>query len=160
MYKDHLLLNIEREIILLKQLASVIEEKDLDFRPTEKVRSTHELMQYLSAIGSTILIWFIDGLTPEQRAERREYHKTVTIANFSERIDEQWVTIQQYINAITEEELLTKEIELPWKEKMVLGAAIMNAPVKWLAAYRMELFLYLKMNGHAELGTKDAWVPS
>ena len=55
MYKQHLLQNIEREILLLKQLSKVIGEKDLDYRPVEKVRSTMELMQYLSSIGSTMM---------------------------------------------------------------------------------------------------------
>jgi hypothetical protein len=160
MYKKHLLLNIEREIILLKQLSPMIEEKDLDFRPAEKMRSTYELMQYLSNIGAVILRWFIDNdITPEVRKEIADHRSTLTIQNFPDRIDEQWTVIQSYINAISEEELMTREIELPWKEKMVLGAAIMNAPVKWLASYRMQLFMHLKMNGRPEIGTKDAWVP-
>ncbi len=160
MYKDHLLFNIEREIILLKQLSPLIEQKDLDFRPAEKMRSTYELMQYLSSIGAVILRWMIDNdLTPEVRKVIGEHRSTVTIENFPTRLDEQWVIIQSYINNISDQDLRSREVELPWKEKMVLGAAIMNAPVKWLAAYRMELFMHLKMNGRPELGTKDAWVP-
>jgi hypothetical protein len=41
---------------------------------------------------------------------------------------------------------------------MKLGAAIINAPIKWMASYRMQLFLNLKINGNVELGTKDAWI--
>jgi hypothetical protein len=52
---------------------------------------------------------------------------------------------------------MQKEVEMPWKGKMPLGAAIINAPVKWLTTYRMQLFLYLKMNGRPELATGDAW---
>lgn len=158
MYKKHLLQNIEREIVLLKRLALLIEEKDLDFRPNEKVRSTHELMQYLSGIGSTMLRWFLEGLTPEQRAELREHNKSVTIQDFPLRLDKQWETIQQVMAGVTEEDLMNKEVELPWKEVMPLGSAIINAPIKFLAVYRMELFVYLKLNGHTEIGTKEAWV--
>ena len=160
MYKQHLLFNLEREIILLKQLAVFIEEKDLDYRPNEKVRSTYELMQYLSGIGSIMMRRFVkNDVTPEEREKIMAYRNTLTLGNFQERLDEQWEQIKMYMGEITDEELLTKEIELPWKEKMVLGAAIINAPIKWLAAYRMELFLYLKMNGKSTIGTKDAWVP-
>jgi hypothetical protein len=160
MYKQHLLQNLQREIILLKQLAPLIEDKDLNFRPTEKVRSTYELMQYVSGIGGVMLRWFIkNDITPEERKKIAAYRSTLTIENFSARIDEQWETIQMYMNQVTEEDLLTKEIELPWKEKMVLGAAIINAPIKWLASYRMELFMYLKINGHSDISTKEAWVP-
>lgn len=158
MYKQHLMQNMEREIILLKQFASAIEEKDLDFRPAEKVRSTHELMMYLSGIASTMLRWFlINDLTPEEFTKIREYRKGVTIANFKERLDEELAKIKSYMDTISEEDLLTKEVELPWKEKMVLGAAIINCPVKWLATYRKELFLYLKINGSHEFSTKEAW---
>lgn len=158
MYKQHLLQNIEREILLLKQLSKVIEEKDLDYRPVEKVRSTMELMQYLSSIGATMMRWFLkNDLTPEEFLKIREYRKTLTIQNFNDRLDEQWKDIQAYFDTITENDLLTMEVELPWKEKMVLGAAIINCPIKWLATYRKELFLYLKINGRHEISTKEAW---
>ena len=158
MYKQHLLQNIEREILLLKQLSKVIGEKDLDYRPVEKVRSTMELMQYLSSIGSTMMRWFLkNDLTPEEFLKIREYRKTLTIENFNDRLDEQWKDIQAYFDTITENDLLTMEVELPWKERMVLGAAIINCPIKWLATYRKELFLYLKINGRYEISTKEAW---
>ncbi|MCW3103029.1 MAG: hypothetical protein JWO09_1469 [Bacteroidetes bacterium] len=160
MYKKHLIENIEREITLLKELAVHVEEKDLEFRPVEKVRSTLELMQYLSSIGGVIFRWMIkNDITPEDRKKIAEHRSTLTLANFQERLDEDLRVMKMYLSGISEEELLTKEVELPWKEKMVLGNAIINCPIKWLATYRMELFLYLKMNGHSELGTKDAWVP-
>jgi hypothetical protein len=159
MHKQHLLQNIEREILLLKQLAPLIEEKDLDFRPTEKVRSTLELMQYLSGIGSTMLRWFlINDLTPEEFGKIQEYRSTLTIQNFPERLDEQWDQIKAYMKDITEEDLISMEIVLPWKEKMMLGNAIINCPIKWLATYRMQLFLYLKMQGRPDISTKEAWM--
>lgn len=158
MYKLHLLQNIEREYTLLKQLIPLIEEKDLDFKPAEKVRSTLELMQYLSTIGSTMLRWFlINDLTPEEFLKIRQYRQTLTLNDFSDRLDKQLAEIKAYMNAISDEDLMTKEIELPWKEKMILGSAIINCPIKWLATYRMELFLYLKINGRPEISTKEAW---
>ncbi len=160
MNKEHLLQNIHREIILIKQITPLIKESDLEFRPAEKVRSTYELMQYLSGIGGTMFRWFlVNDITPEERQKITAYRATLTIGNFSERMDEQWEIIQNYMADVTEEQLNTMEVELPWKEKMHLGRAIIAAPIKWLAAYRMQLFLYLKMNGRPEIGTKEAWVP-
>jgi len=158
MFKKQLLFNLERELELLKQIAPLIEERDLQFRPTEKVRSTLELMQYLSGVGATMMRWFVkNDLTPEEWLKIREYRKTVNIGNFRDRIDEQIKQIREYMDMIPEEELFTKEVELPSKEKMLLGNAIINAPIKWLAAYRKELFLYLKMNGRHDISTKEAW---
>ncbi|MBL7931832.1 MAG: hypothetical protein JNL60_08020 [Bacteroidia bacterium] len=158
MFKHHLLQNLQREVFLLKQLAKFIDEKDLDFRPNEKMRSTLELMQYLSGIGATMLRWFIkNDLSQEEWVKIRAYRKTLTLENFQERLDEQMADIKMYMDMISEEDLNTKEVELPSKEKMILGTAIINAPIKWLAAYRMQLFTYLKMNGKLELSTKEAW---
>jgi hypothetical protein len=158
MYKQQLLQNLQREIFLLKQLAPMIEERDLDFRPVEKMRSTLELMQYLSTIGASMLRLFVkNDLTPEEWTKIREYRKGVTRENFKERLDEQMQDILMYMDQISEEDLNKKEVELPSKEKMILGTAIINAPIKWLAVYRMQLFMYLKMNGRTEISTREAW---
>lgn len=159
MYKQHLIQNFEREIVLLKQLGAVIREEDLNFRPSEKMRSTYELMQYISAVGYVMMRRFVDNdVTPEVREQITAHRNTLTLQNFEQRIDEQWQQIQLYMSKISEADL-GKEVELPWKEKSPLGMAIINAPIKWLAVYRMELFMYLKMNGQENLGTTDAWVP-
>jgi hypothetical protein len=158
MFKQHLLQNLQREIFLLKQLAGFIEERDLDFRPADKMRSTLELMQYLSGIGATMLRWFIKSdLNPEEWAKIREQRKLVTLDNFEQKLDEQLEQIVMYMDLINEEDLNTKEVELPSKEKMILGTAIINAPIKWLAAYRLQLFTYLKMNGRSYISTREAW---
>ena len=136
----------------------MIEERDLDFRPSAKMRSTLELMQYLTTIGASMLRLFVkNDLTPEEWGKIREYRKGVTRENFKERLDAQMEEILGYMAAITEEDLNTKEVELPSKEKMILGTALINAPIKWLAVYRMQLFMYLKMNGREEISTKEAW---
>ena len=158
MFKQHLLQNLQREIFLLKQLAPLIEERDLDFRPAEKMRSTIELMQYVSGIGAVMLRWFVkDDLTPEEWVKIREHRKTLTRENFKDFLDKQMEDIIMYMNMISEEDMNTKEVTLPSKEKMVLGTAIINAPIKWLAAYRYQLFTYLKMNGRSDISTKEAW---
>lgn len=158
MYKQHLLMNMEREVVLIKQLAPFIEEKDLSFKPVDGVRTTLELMQYLSTIGSYTMRWVVkNDITDEVRAQVREYRSSLTAANFSDRLDKQLEEIKTYMNEVSDEDLLNKEVTLPTREALPLGAAIINAPIKWLTAYRMELFVYLKMNGHSTLSTKEAW---
>lgn len=159
MYKEQLLQNMQREIDLLKQLAPVIKESDLHFRPHEKVRSTLELMQYLSGLGAVMMRWLVkNDITPEDWVKIREYRSTLTQENFMERLDQQSKDIAAYFDMITDEDLITKDAILPSKETMKLGAAIINAPIKWMASYRMQLFLNLKINGNVDLGTKDAWI--
>ena len=159
MYKQHLLENIEREIKLLKQLSSLIEEKDLSYRPTEKVRSTFELMQYLSTIGEYMLRHLTkNDIDEAARLQYKEYRSSLTRENFIERLDKQLEEIKAHFAEINEDDLMNKEVTLPTRETMPLGVAIINAPIKWLTAYRMELFLYLKLNGNSTIGTKEAWV--
>jgi hypothetical protein len=158
MYKQQLLQNLQREVFLLKQLAPFIEERDLDFRPAEKMRSTIELMQYVTYIGAAMMRWFVkNDMNKDEWMKLREQSKALTRENFKDFLDKEMEDITMYMNMITEEDLYKKEVELPSKEKMILGTAIINAPVKWLAAYRYQLFTYLKMNGRAELSTKEAW---
>lgn len=160
MYKQHLLQNIEREIVLLKRLAGLIEEKDLNFRIGEKLRSTHELMIYLSYIGELSVYWMMNkDMTADQRKAMRESNMNVTVEDFSSRLDQQWHNIQELLQNITDEQLMTMESEMPWKEKMPLGSAIINSAIKFLCSYRMQLFNHLKLNGRPELGTREAWSP-
>lgn len=158
MYKEHLTKSLLRETASLKKLAAIIEEKDLEYRQGEKIRSTLELMQYLSGIGSVMLRWLIkNDITSEDWAAIRAYRATLTIENFKERIEEQEKEIIDWMNSITEEDLINKMATLPTKEELPLGAAIINTSIKWLATYRMQLFFNLKANGRPELGTRDAW---
>lgn len=158
MYKEHLYMNMERELLLLKRHATIIQESDLDYRLTDKTRSTLELMRYLSGVGGTMMRWYIDNdLTKEEWEKINAYRATLTIGNFAERIDEQIQIIRTYMDGVTEHDLLHREIEMPNKEKLPLGAAIMMGPIKWLSSYRMQLFNHLKANGRPELGTPEAW---
>lgn len=160
MYKKHLLQNIERELVLLKQLGALIQEKDLEFKTGDKVRTTHELMIYLSYIGELAMYWMLNkDMTPEQRKAMRENNMNVAIDDFASRIDKQWTNIQELLKNITDEQLFAQEAILPWKEVMPLGSAIINGPIKFLTTYRMQLFNNLKLNGRPEISTKEAWVP-
>jgi hypothetical protein len=115
-------------------------------------------MRYLSGVGSAMIRWFVaNDLNKDEWEKIAAYRATLTIENFPARIDEQISEIKRYMDQVSEDDLINKIIELPNKEKMPLGAAIINAPIKWLASYRMQLFLHLKMNGRADLNTTDAW---
>lgn len=157
--KEQLLRNIELELNLLKQLSHHIEEKDLHYKPVEGVRSAFELMQYLSTIGTYMMRWVVkNDINDEVRQQFKDYRNGMTLANFPERIDQQWFEIKKYFDEISEDDLVNKTVTLPTRDTMPMGAAIIASAIKWLAVYRMELFLYLKMNGHQALSTREAWV--
>jgi len=73
-------------------------------------------------------------------------------------MDEQLVKLKDIFNQITEEDLIQKEITYPWSgAKAALGEGIISTSVKWLAAYKLQLFLFIKLSGDQLLATADAW---
>ena len=159
MYKQHLLQSIDREILLAKQLVPFIDETKLDFRFGEKTRSTLEVMQYLSTVGEAMMWYYSGTMTDDDWKVIGAKNKSVTLQNFAERMEEQQKNIHTYFEKISDEDLMNKEVMLFWEEKMPLGVALIQGPVKWLTSYRMELFKLLKLSGNPKMGTGEAWVP-
>lgn len=74
-------------------------------------------------------------------------------------MDEQLVIIKDLFNQISEEDLSQTEITYPWSgAKAALGEGIIATSVKWLAAYKLQLFLFIKLCDDQKLSTADAWV--
>ena len=55
--------------------------------------------------------------------------------------------IEQFFASTSEATLETKEAKMPGGGTLPLGAGIINGPLKWLAAYKLQLFLYAKATG-------------
>jgi len=161
MYKQHLLNNIEKEINICRRLYTRIQPVQMDFRPKEGIRSILELLQYLGIIGSCMLSYWLK----KEDADFNTFFGTKTIAakampheQFLIVMDGQMATIKGLFNQISEEDLLHKEITYPWGGKAPLGEGIIATSIKWLAAYKLQLFLFIKLSGEQKLTTADAWV--
>jgi len=161
MYKQHLLNNIEKEINICRRLYTRIPSSQMNFRPKEGVRSILELLQYLGFIGSAMLIYWLK----KDDTDFRTFLGTKTIAakaiphdQFLTVMDNQMVTIKDLFNQISEEDLFHKEITYPWGGKAPMGEAIIATSIKWLSAYKLQLFLFIKLCGDQKLTTADAWV--
>jgi len=161
MYKQHLLNNIEKEINICRRLYTKIPPNQMNFRPKEGVRSILELLQYLGFIGSAMPDYWLkkDAVdintffnTATTTAKAMPYERFLTV------MEEQMATIKDLFNQISEEDLVNKEVAYPWGVKAPLGEAIMATSIKWLAAYKLQLFLFIKLCDDQKLGTADAWV--
>ena len=73
-------------------------------------------------------------------------------------MDLQKQEIKAFFDSVTERELETKDALLPVGGTQLLGQAILDLPFKWLAAYKLQLFLYAKATGSADIGTANAWM--
>ena len=161
MFKHALLNSIVKEMKIVRRLATKIAADQADYRPKEGIRSITELLQYLSVCGTNpIAYWYRKDTAVDFRAfvtERAAVAKNITPQNFVAAMDQQIEEINQLFEKITDEDLLNKEVDYPWGETAKLGEAIIDTSIKWLTAYKMQLFLKLKLSSDQELKTADLW---
>jgi hypothetical protein len=67
-------------------------------------------------------------------------------------------TTKMLLNTLDDEDLSQKTVAYPWGQTAPLGEAIMQSSVKWMAAYKLQFFFYIKLCTDQRLGTPDAWV--
>lgn len=159
-YKKQILQVLEKETAICKRLWTLIPQNLLNYAPIEGMRTTIELLQYMTWCSGSCVENYMETdaerlKTLYQRNEN--YGDTMKFEDFSARMDEQMEKIRNLLAGITDDELLTKKVNLPWRETTTLGEALMETSLKWMTAYKMQLFLYLRMNG-LEVDTGDCWI--
>ena len=154
--KSELISSLQNEVRILVHLMTKIDPSMLDYRPTPKQRSTIELLRYLSVMGPGLIkATKAGGFDPAgwtaatEAANKGDFNQTVAaIAAHSE----------QYASLLAEfsDEEFRQEIEM-FGSKTTKGAFIVNLVLCGCAAYRTQLFLYLKNCGREELSTMNLW---
>jgi hypothetical protein len=154
--KSELIASLQHEVHILLHLAGKIDRATLGYRPTPKQRSTIELLQYLSIMGPELVkatkvgafdpaVWTV----AQKAAEARDFDQTLaTIAGHKD--------VYATLLADFSDEELRAEIQ-PFGSKTTRGAFLVNLVLGGCAAYRTQLFMYLKANGREELGTMNLW---
>ena len=85
--------------------------------------------------------------------------KAMPHENFLTVMEEQVAIAKKLFDKISEDDLQNKEVVYPWNGvKAALGEAIIATSIKWLAAYKLQLFLFVKLCADKQLATADAWV--
>lgn len=153
--KSELIDALRTEVRILLHLASKVDKVALDYRPTPKQRSTLELLQYLTMMGPILVEssktgkFDLDNWTAaEQAATARTFQQTMdALASQSD-------TYASLLADVSDDDMRAEVA--PFGESTTRGAFL----VKWVlcgcAAYRTQIFLYLKSCGH-ELGTTNLW---
>ncbi len=129
----------------------------LDYRPTPDQRSTLELLRYLSFCAIAGARTMAEGGwdTYKELAERAG---TMTAEAFPEAMARQKEELTAFFEGLTQEQIETQVATLPLGDKVPLERALVELPQHWMVAYRMQLFLYAKQAGNADLWTPDCWV--
>ena len=154
--KAELIASLKHEVRILLHLASKIDHPHLEYRPAPKQRSTIELLRYLSIMGPELVKAAKTGsfdrdawIAAEQAAAARSFDQTLdAIAGHAE--------AYTALLADVSDADFRAEIEM-FGRKTTRGAFIVNLVLCGCAAYRTQLFLYLKACGREELSTMNLW---
>ena len=154
--KAELIDSLQNEVRILLHLAGKIDRGKLDYRPTPKQRSTLELVQYLTIMGPALLQAAKAGLfdpakwtAAEHAAAGRDFDQTVAALG---RVTDEYAALLADVSDAD----LRAEIDL-FGGRTSRGAFIVNQVLCGCAAYRTQLFLYLKACGREELSTLNLW---
>ena len=147
---------LQHEVKILLHLAGKIDRAALDYRPTPKQRSTLDLLRYLSFMGPALVgvarTGTFDGAAwnvLERSTDGQGFDQAVAA------IAAQADTYARLVNELSDADL--RADIAPWGEACSRGSFIVNFVLCGHAAYRTQLFLYLKAGGRDELGTSNLW---
>ena len=155
--KEELIAALQNEVRILLHLASKIDRSKLDYRPTPKQRSTLELLRYLVVMGPNLIRAIKAG-----KIDREAFSAATAEANalsFDQvlgAIEKQRNTYAELLSTFSDADF-RGEIDLLGAGKSSRGAVIVNLVLGGCAAYRTQLFLYLKACGREELNTMNLW---
>jgi hypothetical protein len=154
--KDQLKQSLVLECDICLHLFTKLDASSWDHRFTPKQRSTLELLQYLTFCGIGSIRCLAEG-NWKLFGELAAAAKTMQVEEFPDRMRGQKAAIEAFFESVTEAELSSREVKLPGGGTQPLGLAIINASLKWLSAYKLQLFLHAKATSAPEIGTANAW---
>jgi hypothetical protein len=156
MTKPELTAALQNEVRILLHLAGKIDPATLDYRPTAKQRSTIALLRYLTMMGPALLRAAQAGnfdevawTAAEKVAEKQDLAQAVAAIKGHHDV------YAKLIGGMSDADFRA-EIEM-FGSKSSRGAFIVNQVLCGCAAYRTQLFLYLKAGGREELSTMNLW---
>ncbi len=149
--KENFIKSLENEIRIIKHLGTKVTPSMLEYRPSPAQRSTLELLKYLSTAGSGMMKAVLHNDT-KVLADFNEFRDSVTLENFSEKMDAQLADMKENFAKFSDEDF-SKEAD--FYGKALVSEHMINI-LRTFSAYRMQLFLYIKANG-VSVNTMNLW---
>ncbi|WP_396224123.1 hypothetical protein [Gemmatimonas sp.] len=154
--KDELIGALTHEVQVLRHLLTKIDAEAVNYRPTPKQRSSIEVVRYLVVQGpvltTAIKTGTFDGAAwgaAQAAAEQAD------LAGLDAMLATQPAMYAEQLGAMTDEEF-RGTIQL-FGGPMSRGLHFVTLVLANYAAYRTQLFCYLKLCGREELGTANLW---
>jgi hypothetical protein len=154
--KEELISLLQNEVRILLHLASKIDRNQLEYRPSPKQRSIIELLRYLTIMGPglvpAIKTGTFDGAAfgaAQAAANAMDFDQVLAA------IEKQSAGYAQQLGQFSDADFRT-ELDL-FGKKASKGSHLVFVVLGGCAAYRTQLFLYLKACGRDELNTMNLW---
>lgn len=148
---------LQKEVRILLHLAGKLQGEQGDYRPTPKQRSALELLRYLSLMGPVLLSAAKNGAfdgalwqSEVAAAEKRNLKETISV------IEQLPVKYEQLLAGMSDADF-RGDITGFDGSKLSRGEYVVSLVLGGHAAYRTQLFCYLKSCGHEQLGTTNLW---
>jgi hypothetical protein len=154
--KTELIAALQKEVGILIHLAQKLDGISTHYRPTAKQRSSLELLRYLTVMGPALVQATRNGgFDPADWQARAEKANALDLDGVIAVFAGQKETYADLLRDMPDEDFRTP-IEM-FGQKSSKGALLVNLVLGGYAAYRTQLFLYLKSCGREELGTLNLW---
>lgn len=154
--KEELIATLQNEVRILLHLAGKIDRAKLDYKPTAKQRTTLELLQYLNVMGPQLVRAIKAGaFDGEAWGKALAASQALDFDGLLASLSSQSADYAQQLGAFSDADF-RGEIEM-FGRKASRGSHLVNLVVSGHAAYRTQLFCYLKSCGRDELNTMNLW---
>ncbi len=145
--------SLDKEFQIIRHLATKLTDSDMSYKPTDGQRSVQELLEYLSYMFIATATALRDGDMGIYKT-MSEAAAGLPLSSFDAAMEKQAKDVSAIIENFTEEQL-NEEVNL-WSMQ-TRAMHLLNGPLKFATAYKIQLFLYMKANGHTELNTMNLW---
>ena len=154
--KSELIASLHNEVRILQHLCTKIAPGMVDYRPTPKQRSTIDLLKYLAVMGPMLVKAGLSGTF--DRDEWGARSTALADTDLAGVVAALAAHDQEYdaLLANVSDEAFRKEVDI-FGNKSSAGQFIVSMVLGGCAAYRTQLFCYLKACGRDELGTMNLW---
>lgn len=147
---------ILKECDICVHLYGKLPPRALEYRPTPEQRSTLELLRYIAYAGiggtRTVLEGNWNGFRESADAVAR-----MPAEDFPVAMERQKSQLVDAFERISDAQFREQEVVEPTGERVRVGRALVDMPLRWMVGYRMQLFLYAKGSGNKEISTANCW---
>ena len=155
--KAELIASLQNEVRLVVHLVSKAAPSHLDYRPSVSQRNTLELIRYISMMGPAIIRWSLANTSEFEIWTKAEAaSKERGFEQAKDAIAAQHAEYADLLAELTDADFRAEVTDFDG-QKTSRGAFLANLVLGGCAAYRMQLFLYLKASSAPAINSANLW---